>query len=354
MNKFRSQYQAGDVVEVRTREEILATLGKDGTLENLPFMPEMLQFCGQRFEVFASAHKTCDTIHKTGCRRMRRTIHLDGLRCDGSAHGGCQTSCLLFWKEDWVKATDSDRYAKAESRSNSQIESEQSLIGTTRKPNDDPRDPTYVCQATKLFEATEPMKSWSLRQYIADVTSKNFKLGEAAKILILGLIYNLRLSGHGYRFAVRIYDSAHRLLRGGPSPYGRGAIPQGEKTPLEVLDLKVGEVVLVKSHEEILATLNVRGQNRGMLYDKEMVRYCGEKFRVIACVTKLVDERTGKLVNMASPSVILDGTYCTSQYSERRLMCPRQITPFWRENWLHRVGSATDSGSQDRQERSDG
>jgi hypothetical protein len=40
--------KAGEWVEVRSREEILATLGKNGCLENLPFMPEMFAFCGQR------------------------------------------------------------------------------------------------------------------------------------------------------------------------------------------------------------------------------------------------------------------------------------------------------------------
>ena len=41
----------GDVVEVKSAEEILAELDERGELDSLPFMPEMLQFCGQRFVV---------------------------------------------------------------------------------------------------------------------------------------------------------------------------------------------------------------------------------------------------------------------------------------------------------------
>ena len=41
----------GDLVEVRSAEEIVATLDERGELENLPFMPEMLKFCGQRLSV---------------------------------------------------------------------------------------------------------------------------------------------------------------------------------------------------------------------------------------------------------------------------------------------------------------
>src|SRR5262245_37605705 len=41
----------GDLVEVRAPEEILQTLDTEGTLDQLPFMPEMLRFCGRRFQV---------------------------------------------------------------------------------------------------------------------------------------------------------------------------------------------------------------------------------------------------------------------------------------------------------------
>ena len=54
--------RAGDWVEVRSAAEILATLDERGRLDALPFMPEMLQYCGRRFRVFKSAHKTCDTL----------------------------------------------------------------------------------------------------------------------------------------------------------------------------------------------------------------------------------------------------------------------------------------------------
>src|SRR5215216_4982486 len=89
--------RAGDVVRVRSREEILATLDANGRLDGQPFMPEMLQFAGRELPVSKIAHKTCDTINRpsTGMRRLDNTVHLVGARCDGSAHGGCQAGCLL-------------------------------------------------------------------------------------------------------------------------------------------------------------------------------------------------------------------------------------------------------------------
>ena len=96
--------RAGDIVEVRSANEILSTLDVNGTLDALPFMPEMLQYCGKRFRVYKSAHKSCDTIKDwMTMRGMTNAVHLEGLRCDGEAHGGCQAGCLLFWKVAWLK-----------------------------------------------------------------------------------------------------------------------------------------------------------------------------------------------------------------------------------------------------------
>src|SRR6476469_1762493 len=97
-----SRFRAGEMVEVRSKEEILATLDKNACVDGLPLMPEMLQFCGRRFRVRAVAHKTCDTIHKSGSRRLSSSVHLDDLRCDGCAHGGCEAECTLFWKDVWL------------------------------------------------------------------------------------------------------------------------------------------------------------------------------------------------------------------------------------------------------------
>src|SRR6266511_204449 len=95
--------RVGELVGVRSVEEILGTLDQDGRLEALPFMPEMLKFCGRRFRVYKRADKACDRIEFQGMRRMNDAVHLEGLRCDGEAHGGCQAGCLIHWKEAWLK-----------------------------------------------------------------------------------------------------------------------------------------------------------------------------------------------------------------------------------------------------------
>ncbi len=80
--------RVGDMVEVRSAAEIRATLDDRGELESLPFMPEMVAFCGKRLSVHKVAHKICDTISRSGMRRMTGAVYLTGARCDGAAHGG--------------------------------------------------------------------------------------------------------------------------------------------------------------------------------------------------------------------------------------------------------------------------
>src|SRR5712664_2573618 len=104
---------AGDWVEVRSKEEILSSLDQDGNLEGMPFMPEMLKYCGRRFRVYKRAHKTCDYSKGMVSRRVPSAVHLEGLRCTGEAHGECQAACLLFWKEAWLKPVQEPNAAPA-------------------------------------------------------------------------------------------------------------------------------------------------------------------------------------------------------------------------------------------------
>ena len=78
--------KVGDLVEVRSAEEIRATLDENGELDELPFMPEMLAFCGRRLTVHKVAHKSCDNISQTGMRRhdRRRAPHGVALRRVGA------------------------------------------------------------------------------------------------------------------------------------------------------------------------------------------------------------------------------------------------------------------------------
>src|SRR5262245_49253828 len=101
----KNPLRAGDWVEVKSKDEILRTLDKNAQLDGMPFMPEMFAFCGKRFRIHKSAHKTCDTVFPTRSRRVSNAVHLE-TRCSGQAHGGCEAGCSIFWKDAWLKRLD--------------------------------------------------------------------------------------------------------------------------------------------------------------------------------------------------------------------------------------------------------
>jgi hypothetical protein len=338
--------RAGDWVEVRAKDEILRTLDKNGRLDQLPFMPQMFEYCGRRLRVYKSAHKTCDTISNTGGRGMARAVHLEGVRCDGKSYGGCQAACLIFWKDAWLKAVDGpDGPARAGETPEAQPGqgcTEEDVGTMTRVPGHDEADPTYVCQATELIRATTPLRWWDVRQYAHDYRTRNVD----ARQLMEGFFYDFyfrlvnKLHGPDSRIGQLLMSAYDRfqLVRGGvPFPRKRGVIPAGEKTPAAALGLKPGDLVRVKSYEEILKTLDANNKNRGLYFDAEHVPYCGGRYRVRSLVDRIVDEKTGKMMRFKTASVVLDGVWCQACYSDRRMFCPRSIYPYWREIWLERV-----------------
>lgn len=336
-------------MEVRSKEEILRTLD-NGQLDGLPFMPQMFEFCGQRFQVFQRAHKTCDTVNRTGGRRITGAVHLQGLRCNGAAYGGCDAACLIFWKEAWLKPVPGQRLTRKPSVRVTNIEpprcTEQDVMRATRAANSDDADPTYVCQATRLPEATTPLPWWDLRQYVEDYSSKNVDL----RTIVEGGLYvgYFGLTKLGQRFRgkqtlIRLYDKFQSLRGGVPFPRKQGRVPPGEKTPTEALGLQPGDFVRVKSFEQIRDTLDHNNKNRGLFFDAEEVPYCGQVHRVRSRVNRIVDERTGKLIKVLGNTVILEEVWCKGHYSDRRMFCPRAIYSFWRETWLERVDPSSDA-----------
>jgi hypothetical protein len=334
------QLRVGDLVEVRSEQEILATLDEQGAIDGMPFMPEMLAHCGKRFRVEKRADKTCNTITIMESRRLRETVHLDGLRCTGESHGGCQAQCYLFWKESWLKRVEENgasgnRVPPEEASLSREFRCDRSRLEDFTRRSDQPNNEAihYRCQATDLLKASEPLPWWDIRQYARDLRSGNVGIMDLVRAALFR-VFQKTLRITGYNVQIRAYNRWQSLRKGSPYPYVYGTL---DKTPHERLDLAPGEWVQIKSHKEILATLSKKNQNRGLFFGEEMVRYCGNVCRVRARVERAIDERTGKMITFPGECLILEGVICRSEYSERRLFCPRSIFPYWREIWLKRT-----------------
>ncbi|MFD9944481.1 hypothetical protein ACFWYW_21160 [Nonomuraea sp. NPDC059023] len=315
------ELRVGDLVEVRSEEEILATLDDRGELDSLPFMPEMLKYCGQRMTVHKVAHKLCDTIEKGRMRRMEHAVHLTGARCDGGAHGGCGTACSIYWKHDWLKKVTP---ADPEGAARPAPKLLPLLDANTLKGPD-----RFACQATELLRAAPTCVRFSdVSQYVTDVKTGNAGVLATVRTITVGLF------NHWQRFSRKL-PRPLRIKNG----INWGFVPPGtlKRTPSGELDLKPGELVRVRPKADILATLDANRNNRGLGFEEEMARHCGKVTRVRSRVEVCVDERTGELLTMKSPCITLEDIVCAGAYS---VNCPREFVPFWREIWLERVNES--------------
>jgi hypothetical protein len=327
--------KVGDWVAVRSPSEILATLDANGRFEELPFMPQMLQYCGRKFRVRKRAHKLCDTAFGTGGRRLTDAVFLDDLRCDGEVYGGCEMRCTVVWKEAWLRRADADEPESHHPPS----ERLEALVraGTRRPSKPESNEPLYVCQATQLPSATTLLPWWSPGQYLQDYKSGNVALSDIVARLAFLLYAEVVATGVGLGSMFRwIYNRIQSVRGGQPYPVRPGHLPVGGPTPSVNLGLKEGEMVRVKSLDEILTTVDELLVNRGMGFHPEMSPHCGKTFRVTQRVRKLINEKTGQLVELKNSCLVLDGAECHGRYS-RPLSCPRACPPYWREIWLERV-----------------
>lgn len=317
--------KVGDLVEVRTAEEILATLDEKGELDALPFMPEMLPYCGRRLTVHKIANKLCDTIDATGMRRMTEAVHLTAARCDGSAHDGCQTECVLYFKTAWLKPVAAGSAPPAPTAPGRLLTL---LEANTRAAPGPDGEPRYRCQSTELNRASpEQLPLRALTQYVEDVRYGNTGVWLAVRALLFTFFNRYQQA------SVRLLPKPLRLRGGMPW----GFVPPGPhqgRTPVAATELRPGELVRIKSKSEIVATLNVKGFNRGLGFQEDMARACGKTARVRARIERCIDEKTGRMMTMKTPCVSLDDVVCDGAYKAN---CPRAFLPFWRENWLERV-----------------
>jgi hypothetical protein len=199
-------------------------------------------------------------------------------------------------------------------------------------------EPTYRCQTTQV-QHERPLAWWDIRQYVEDYRSGNISLRRLITGTVYSMYYNLSQCGLGLGPGMRwFYDKVRPLWGGTAWPRKKGLIPEGEPTPAAALNLQPGELVHVKSHEEILRTVNTASKNRGLWWDAELVPYCGGTYRVLGRVTNIIDEKTGKMQVMKNPCIILDTVVCQARYSACRMFCPRNTYAYWREIWLEKVG----------------
>jgi hypothetical protein len=315
MKQVTVSLRPGDFVEVKSPGEILQTLDADGTLDRLPFMPEMVEFCGRRFRVSKRAVKTCYYGATSGMRKFpaEDVVLLEGLRCSGVAHDGCQKSCTIFWREAWLRRVESSTQSIARPESSEQL---RARLKTSTGPK------TYFCQASEILNATTELSRWErFGKCFDELNSGNCGVLEMAKRIGIWLFWRIR----------KVFLGA----------YARGS---QNSTPVESLNLRSGEWIEIKPLDSISETLDKKAHNRGLYFTPLMGQLCGERHRVERKPEKIIVDGTGEIRQLRN-TVFLEGSLCGCACVAFG-GCPRGEFAYWREIWLRRTQATAAPGCE--------
>jgi hypothetical protein len=298
----RNDLRPGDLVEVRSWEEISATLDAEGTFEKLPFMPEMLAYCGRQFRVSRQAFKTC--IDDAEIRQLNGTVLLEEVRCNGKSHGGCGKACLIFWKEAWLRPAGAPAANSGFTKAKfSRPELRELAV----------RDGSFFCQSSEIVNASTPLPWWEPKQYVWDLSRNRIPIAQWLRSLIIAGYNKFAHVGRFHTWG----QIAGTGGRNGDDPLG----------------LQRGELVKVKSLAQIKQTLDADGKHQQLLFAPAQAEFCGQVMRVRNRVDRIILEGTQKQRELQD-TVVLEGAICDATCHR---MCPRQSLLFWRECWLERV-----------------
>jgi hypothetical protein len=247
-------------------------------------------------------------------RRVRGAVLLEGVRCDGRCHGGCQAACQLIWKEAWLQVPGASSSAAPAAVGRPDLDAFTQLTVDG--------EPRYVCQMTEIIRASTPMSHRDPRHYWRDLVTGNVRL--APLLAVLG---------------VRVFNGLNWRLGGSPWPVLTPL--ESDSSPHEEFGLQPGQLVRVKSKHAIESTLNRNRRTRGLEFGNDMLFCAGGSHRVAARVDRIVDERTGELLEFKTPSILLEGAHANGG----TVLTPQNEFFFWREIWLEAQPSREETES---------
>src|SRR5262249_43446345 len=143
------------------------------------------------------------------------------------------------------------------------------LSAFARRQSDTGAGTRFVCQATELAAGGSPLRMADPRHYARDLLTGNVRLMP----LCTGL-------------AIAIFNRVQRR-HGGPV-FPNYSVGTTKALPHEALGLQPGDLVRVKPKKFIEPTLDSRSRNRGLYFDRDMLRFCGGEYRVKSRIERVI------------------------------------------------------------------
>ncbi len=304
---FGHAWMVGDVVQVKPLAAIRATLDPQGRLAGLPFMDEMAPFCGRSFRVYRVLDKIYDYGRSRQMRRLDDCVMLVDLRCDGSTHDRCEAECYLIWRGAWLERDAAVRPSVAGHTAPS----------GSGSASDEPATDTFSglsCQYTELTRASRPMRPLELHGLLGP--------------LVVG---NVTFAAFLTALATRSFNAVQQ--RRGGTTYPSMPTASDDKT-IRGAALTAGDWVRIKPAAELSRAMDRNSKNRGLWFDRDMLKHAGQSYRVRGRVDRLIDVASGKMITVKTPCITLDGLHASGEFQG---FGEQHDFLYWREAWLERL-----------------
>jgi len=303
-HQVRRSYSEGDRVYVKSKEEILESLGSDNKKDGCLFMEGMFSFCGQPQQIIKTVRHFFDE-YRFRLYKTKATLYiLKGSICDGTDESfdrQCDRSCYYLWHEDWL----TDAPSSVPSRENA---NHAKILRTPTKGAISSVQEIPFCQLTN----------------ISDVARRNSWLNDILQIRTKVLRTLKRaLRAQWNRMARKLSSpiSAEYLKKDIPEP------------------IREGDIVRVKSQGEILQLLDDRSTYKRLFFIHEMYEFCNKEYQVLKVIDSFYDEAKKKMARCKN-TVMLEGVTCSGRQRLYMAACDRQCFFFWHRDWLDKVQSS--------------
>ncbi len=138
-----------------------------------------------------------------------------------------------------------------------------------------------------------------------------------------------RLGGKGHAVGLNVAS--------GPGVGTSENIPEESGTEIAPqIILKPGDLVQIKSLDEIRMTLDDNDRCAGLQFMLGMQKYCGQEARVLKKVRTIFDERLWKMVKIRD-AYLLEKVTCNGRDVFDGEGCDRTCYYFWKSRWLRKI-----------------
>lgn len=298
---FRPHFSVGDRVYVKSKDKILKLLSPDHKKDGCLFMDQMFSFCGQSYQVKKVVYHFFDEHRYKLYKTLMPLYILDDLRCNNvgeSSQPKCNRSCYFLWHEGWIED-----------------------VASANPHETKKKLPNKPCDMAK--EKIQPIKGIPFCQLtnIHDLAQKNSWFNDILQMCTK----ILRTGKRTLKFAL---NRVYRKLR----PH---TVTESQKEHISEY-IQEGDIVRVKSRDEISRLLDDRDKYKRLLFIDEMYEFCDKEYKVLKLIDVFYDETQNKMCRSKNV-VILENVTCSGRQRLYRMKCDRNCFFFWHTAWLKKI-----------------